>query len=92
MYKELLAYIESLPVVDSHEHENEQFACVLSGKVRFGIAQGTGQAYEVTLQQGEVLHLPSGVPHSAVAEEDSLVLDVFSPPSEGTGIDRPADP
>jgi quercetin dioxygenase-like cupin family protein len=34
---------------------------------------------EVTLNQGEVLHIPSGVEHGAVALEDTLDLDVFSP-------------
>jgi len=29
------------------------------------------------------------VPHSALAEEDTLVLDLFSPPSEKTGVDKP---
>ena len=34
---------------------------------------------EFTLGEGEVLHIPSGVKHSAVAVEDALALDVFSP-------------
>jgi hypothetical protein len=33
------------------------------------------------------MHLRSGVPHSAEALEPTLVLDIFSPPSEKTGID-----
>ena len=36
---------------------------------------------------GEVLHLPSNCPHSAEALEETVVLDIFSPPSERTGID-----
>ena len=36
---------------------------------------------------GEVVHLPSNVPHSAEALADSLLIDVFSPPSEKTGVD-----
>ena len=34
---------------------------------------------EVTVHEGEVLLIPSNVPHEAVALEDTLDLDVFSP-------------
>jgi len=75
--------------VPPHTHANEQFACILSGRLRFGIgAEGSPDRRTVIVSAGEVLHLPSNVPHSAFAEEDTLVLDVFSPPSEKTGIDR----
>jgi quercetin dioxygenase-like cupin family protein len=76
-------------VVPTHAHENEQICCVISGKLRFGLgAEGSPQREEVDVSGGEVLHLPSGVPHSAEALEQSLVIDIFSPPSETTGIDR----
>lgn len=74
--------------VATHQHANEQMAWVVSGRVRFGIgAEGSGARREVTLGAGEVLHLPPGVPHSAEALEDSHVTDLFSPPSEKTGVD-----
>src|SRR5260221_11927309 len=72
--------------VPMHVHENEQFAMIMSGRLRFAI--GGSDPREVVVSAGEVLHLPSNVPHSAHAEEDTLVLDIFSPPSEKTGIDR----
>lgn len=76
-------------VVPTHDHENEQIACVLSGRVRFGIgADDAPDHREETLGAGEVLVLPSGVPHSAEALEDSVVLDVFTPPSATTGVDH----
>jgi quercetin dioxygenase-like cupin family protein len=37
------------------------------------------QGREVTVHAGEVLFIPSNVPHRAVALEDTLDLDVFSP-------------
>ncbi|MGH7176690.1 MAG: cupin domain-containing protein [Tepidisphaeraceae bacterium] len=75
--------------VPTHSHENEQICIVLSGKLRFGIgADGTGQRQECTVEPGQVLLLPSNVPHSAFAVEQTLVLDIFSPPSAGTGIDH----
>src|SRR5262245_4027867 len=76
--------------VPTHAHENEQFTCVLRGRLRFGLgAEGSAERRELEVGEGEVMHLPASVPHSAVALEDTWVLDVFSPPSEGTGIDRP---
>lgn len=75
--------------VPTHQHPNEQFTCVISGRLRFGLGEpGHIDHREVTLTAGEVLHLPANVPHSADALEDTVVLDVFSPPSETTGIDR----
>lgn len=67
-----------------HAHENEQFACVLSGRIRFSLPE---EGREVTLTGGEVLHLPANVPHGAEALERTVILDVFSPPSEKTGVD-----
>jgi quercetin dioxygenase-like cupin family protein len=76
-------------VVPTHAHENEQFCCVLSGRIRFGLgAEGSPQYRQLEVGGGEVVHLPSGVPHSAEAVEQTLVIDIFSPPSEKTGIDR----
>ena len=74
--------------VPTHQHENEQFAVVLSGRIRFAIgAEGSADRYEVTLGGGEVIHLPSNLPHAAEALEDTHILDFFSPPSAGTGVD-----
>lgn len=75
--------------VPTHAHENEQFTCIVAGKLRFGIgAEGAADRYEVDVSAGEVIHLPANVPHSADALEDTRVLDIFSPPSATTGIDR----
>jgi quercetin dioxygenase-like cupin family protein len=77
--------------VPTHSHENEQFSAVLSGRLRFGLgAVGSPERREATVGPGEVIHLPSNLPHSAFAEEDTVVLDIFSPPSATTGIDRRA--
>lgn len=76
-------------IVPTHQHENEQFACIMSGALRFGLgAEGSAERREIIVKAGEVLHLPSNLPHSAEAIEDTVVLDLFSPPSAGTGIDR----
>jgi quercetin dioxygenase-like cupin family protein len=75
--------------VATHAHENEQISCILSGCLRFGLGnQGEPGYREVDLRAGESVLLPANAPHSAVAMEDTVVLDVFSPPSETTGVDR----
>ena len=71
--------------VPIHAHENEQFTCVISGRLDFTLGK---DQRKVTVHAGEVLHLPSGLPHGAFAPVDTVVLDIFSPPSATTGIDR----
>lgn len=61
-------------VVPVHQHENEQMSYVVEGALRFDIA---GQ--EVIVRKGEVLHIPSSVPHGVVALEDTLSLEIFVP-------------
>ena len=46
-------------------------------RVRFRV-----EGREVVVKKGEVLHIPSNVPHMAVALEDTLDLDIFSPPRQ----------
>jgi quercetin dioxygenase-like cupin family protein len=61
-------------VVPLHHHEHEQISSVLAGALRFEL-----EGKEIVLREGELLHIPSNVPHRVVALEDSLALDVFSP-------------
>jgi quercetin dioxygenase-like cupin family protein len=61
-------------VVPLHHHEHEQFSSVLQGALRIEL-----EGKEIVLHPGEVLQIPSNVPHRVVALEDSLALDVFSP-------------
>lgn len=61
-------------VVAAHSHESEQMTYILSGSMKLRLPDK-----EVTLNEDDVLHIPSGVEHSAVALEDTLDLDVFSP-------------
>ncbi len=76
-------------VVPSHVHENEQITCVLQGRLQFGLGEANSPEYrDVVIGPGDVLHLPSWCPHCARALEDTVVLDIFAPPSATTGIDR----
>jgi quercetin dioxygenase-like cupin family protein len=76
--------------VPTHAHANEQFGVILSGRLKFGLgAEGSPERRFQTVGEGEVIHLPANLPHSAEAIEDTIILDIFSPPSERTGIDPP---
>lgn len=75
-------------VVERHSHPNEQIAFVMSGRVLWKLGHPESQDYrEVVVEGGTVIHLPSECPHAVEALEDSLVLDVLSPPGE-MGVDR----
>jgi quercetin dioxygenase-like cupin family protein len=61
-------------VVPAHQHESEQLSYILEGALKFEL-----EGREIVVRKGEVLHIPSNVPHRAVALEDTFDLDVFSP-------------
>ena len=73
-------YLEKGCIVPKHSHENEQITYVLEGALHFWI--GEDGAKELTVRAGEVLVIPSGVPHKAKALEDTLDVDIFSPPRQ----------
>ena len=73
-------YLQKGCVVPKHSHENEQITYILEGALRFWI--GEDEQKEVIVRAGEVLHIPSHVPHKAEALEDTLDVDIFSPPRQ----------
>lgn len=70
-------YLKKGAVVPEHKHENEQITFVLEGALQFQIDGGT-----VMVRAGEVLVIPSWMPHSATAIEDTDDLDFFCPPRQ----------
>ena len=73
-------YLKKGCVVPRHSHENEQITYILEGGLRFWLGADESQTLDV--MAGEVLHIPSGVPHKAEALEDTLDVDIFSPPRQ----------
>jgi quercetin dioxygenase-like cupin family protein len=67
-------YLKRGALVPMHSHESEQMTYILQGSLRFLV-----DGEEVVVREGEVLHIPSRLPHQAEALEDTLELDVFSP-------------
>lgn len=67
-------YVKRGCLVPLHAHQSEQMTYVLQGALKFLVA-----GEEITVREGEVIHIPSGVEHQTEALEDTFELDVFSP-------------
>ena len=67
-------FLKKNAVVPEHHHESEQITYIMEGALKFEL-----EGREVVVRKGEVLHIPSNVPHRAVALEDTLDVDIFSP-------------
>ena len=74
--REMLAqiYLKRGALVPMHAHDSEQMTYILQGALKCLVG-----GEEVTVREGEVLHIPSGTPHQAEALEDTFELDIFSP-------------
>ena len=73
-------YLKKGCVVPRHQHENEQLTYILEGGLKFWI--GEDEKDVVIIKPGEVLHIPSMVWHKAEAIEDTLDVDIFTPPRQ----------
>jgi quercetin dioxygenase-like cupin family protein len=73
-------YLKKGCIVPKHSHENEQLTYILEGALKFKI--GEDGAEEIVVSAGEVLLIPSNIPHMAEALEETLDVDIFSPPRQ----------
>jgi len=62
-------------IVPKHSHHNEQLSYILEGALKFWI-----DGREIVVSAGEMLCIPSNMPHKAEALADTVSLDVFCPP------------
>jgi quercetin dioxygenase-like cupin family protein len=62
-------------IVPLHSHHNEQLTYIVEGALKFYI-----DGKEIVVNAGEVLCIPSNMPHKAEALVDTVDLDVFTPP------------
>ena len=67
-------YLKRGALVPMHKHESEQMTYILQGALKFLI-----DGEDIIVREGEVLHIPSWVPHQAEALEDTFEIDIFSP-------------
>ncbi|MGH9466547.1 MAG: cupin domain-containing protein [Terriglobales bacterium] len=63
--------------VPRHSHVNEQVTWILEGALEFAIDGRT-----LVVRAGEVLCIPPNMPHAALAIEDTLDIDIFTPPRQ----------
>lgn len=61
--------------IREHHHPNEQITSVFQGALKLSFS-----GHDVIVRPGETVSIPPNVPHSAEALEDTLVIDVFTPP------------
>ena len=73
-------YLKKGCIVPRHQHDNEQITYIVEGALKFWI--GEDEKKELTVRPGEVLHIPPNVWHKAEALEDTLDVDIFSPPRQ----------
>jgi quercetin dioxygenase-like cupin family protein len=78
------SYVKRGCLVPRHRHDSEQMTYVMQGALKFVVA-----GEEVTVREGDVLHIPAGVEHQVEALEDTFELDVYSPGRTGWGAEPP---
>lgn len=62
-------------IVPEHHHHNEQVTSVFQGALKLSFS---GQ--DVIVRPGETISILPNLPHSAEALEDTVVIDIFTPP------------
>ena len=72
-------------VAARHSHPHEQIVVMVRGRLRLIVGDA-----ETIMGPEDIVVIPPNVPHEAEALEDTVVMDIFSPPREDflTG-DRP---
>ena len=76
-------FLDKGAIVPKHSHDNEQLTWVVEGALKFWLGNEGEPGYEERIvSAGEVMYIPSTVPHKAEALEDTLDVDVFSPPRQ----------
>jgi len=73
-------YLAKGAIVPTHSHHNEQLTYILEGTLRFYL--GDDESEVIDVRAGDVLTIPPHVVHRAEALEDTLDVDVFTPPRE----------
>jgi quercetin dioxygenase-like cupin family protein len=69
--------LDSGAIIPPHQHPHEQISYVVRGALRFTLDGETR-----VLRAGEGATVPSNTPHEALALEDTVVIDGWSPVRE----------
>jgi quercetin dioxygenase-like cupin family protein len=78
----MMSQIESKAgnMVPKHHHDNEQLSNVISGRMEFRL--GDDGADVRIVGPGEALIIPANVPHQVITLEDTVLIELFSPPRQ----------
>ncbi|HEY7490202.1 MAG TPA: cupin domain-containing protein, partial [Candidatus Tectomicrobia bacterium] len=60
-----------------HSHPHEQIVVMVRGRLRLVVGDD-----ETVMGPDDIVVIPPQVPHAAEALEDTVVIDIFSPPRE----------
>ena len=60
-----------------HSHPHEQIVVMVHGKLRLIVGEE-----QTIMGSGDIVVIPPDVPHEAHALENTVVIDIFSPPRE----------
>jgi len=69
--------LEKGSTIPLHSHPQEQTGYLVSGRLKFTVSNETIEA-----QPGDAWNLDSDIEHGVEVLEDSLVIEIFSPPRE----------
>ena len=64
-------------VVARHSHPHEQIVVMVDGKLRLVVGET-----EMIIKPDDIVVILPNTPHEAYALEDTVVIDIFSPPRE----------
>jgi quercetin dioxygenase-like cupin family protein len=67
-------------IVPLHFHVHEQVTQVVSGKMRFWLGENKDQI--IDLEPGDVLVIPSNLPHEALMVGEVEEIDTWAPPRQ----------
>jgi quercetin dioxygenase-like cupin family protein len=67
-------------VFEEHSHPEEQMTIILAGSLDFRIG-----GKEAKMENGDIAHIPGGVPHEAInnGRDDALTWNIYTPPKKG---------
>ncbi len=61
-------------IAPAHSHPHEQMTLVVKGRLRFRVGAEWRE-----LGPLDIVHIPGGIEHEAIMEEDALFFDIFHP-------------
>jgi quercetin dioxygenase-like cupin family protein len=64
-------------VAERHSHPHEQIVVMVHGRLRLIVGET-----EMIMGSDDIVVIPPNTPHEAQALEDTVVIDIFSPPRQ----------